>query len=245
MIAASWLLALALLGQPQPHTYYWRDAAGQTHVTNTPPPADGVLLDAPPPSAMEPEQALQKNQARPRTRTDGKRQAVLNPAQQEAWERLDRRLAVARLESDRKTLEAVADSLIHDCLWGQGLWFMPAVPVLAVVLMGLLGWWLALGLGSGPKGSIVGGFVLLGLGLGHLLLSIFLYHPQAVRLRQNLELLESHLGTGKGLRTEQQALLQQRYQALEQAADPLKAPWRFPMEVQALRTSMKRVVVDP
>jgi len=87
--------------------------------------------------------------------------------------------------------------------------------------------------------------VFLGLGLGHLLLNVFLYHQQAVRLRQNLELLEQHLGTGKDLRPDYQRLLQQRYLALEQAADPLQPPWRFPMEVRTLRATMKQVMVEP
>ncbi|WLT31989.1 DUF4124 domain-containing protein [Geothrix sp. PMB-07] len=247
MIAALGLAFLALLGQPQQRTYYWRDTAGQTHITNLPPPADAEILEPPAPPAMEPEKAVQKGVVvRPRTAPDGKRLAPnLNPAQQAAWDALDQHLAKARAAGNRRTLEAVTDSLIHDCLWGNGLWFLPAAPVLAVALMGLLGWWLALGLGSGPRFPLVGGFLLLGLALGQLLLSVFLYTPQAARLHQNLELLEAHLGTGQPLRAEQQKRLQQRYLALDQAAEPFQAPWRFPAEVRALRDTMKRVVVEP
>jgi hypothetical protein len=92
---------------------------------------------------------------------------------------------------------------------------------------------------------VVTGFLLLGLALGHLLLNVFLYHPQALRLRQNLELLEQHMGTGRALRTDHQRLLQQRYQALEKAANPLQPPWQFPLEVDTLRAAMKQVMVDP
>jgi hypothetical protein len=122
---------------------------------------------------------------------------------------------------------------------------MPLLPGIAVALMGLMGWWLALGLPAGSRVPLAAGFLLLGLVFGHLLLNVFLYHPQAVRLRQNLELLEHHLGTGKDLPAEQQARLQQRYRALEQAAEPLQAPWRFPGEVRALRAVMKQVMVEP
>jgi hypothetical protein len=111
--------------------------------------------------------------------------------------------------------------------------------------MGLLGWWLALGLHPGPRAPLVAGFLLLGLAFGHLFLTVFLYNPQSVRLRQNLELLERHMGAAKALRPEQQALLQRRYLALEQAAEPLQPPWRFPAEVTALRDTMKRVMVEP
>jgi hypothetical protein len=245
MMAASALLVLALLGQPQPRTYYWRDAAGQTHITNTPPPPDAEILDSPPPPAMEPGLAIHPEPVRQSASKGGHRQVVLNPAQQQAWDALDQHLAKARGEGNRRTLEAVADSLIRDCLWGSGLWAIPMAPVLSVALMGLMGWWLALGLRVGSQVPLVAGFLVLGLAFGHLLLTVFLYHPQAVRLRQNLELLEHHMGTGKTLRPEHRALLQQRYQALEQAAEPSQAPWRFPTEVRILREAMKQVMVEP
>lgn len=244
-MAVAGLLVLALLGQPQSHTYYWRDAAGQTHITNTPPPADAQVLEAPPPPAVEPGHAGRPEMLRQSATRDGHRQALLSPTQRQAWEALNRRLAKARAEGDRPTLEAVADSLIYDCLWGSGLWVMPVVPLLSVALMGLLGWWLALGFRTGPKPSLVVGFILLGVASGHLLLHAFLYRPQALRLRQNLELLEQHMGTDRALRPEHQTLLQQRYRALEQAAEPLQTPWRFPTEVKALRQVLKQVMVEP
>ena len=92
---------------------------------------------------------------------------------------------------------------------------------------------------------MVAGFLLLGLGFGHVLLHAFLYHPQASRLRQNLELLEQHMGTGKALRPEHRALLQQRYKALDQAADPFQSSWRFQEEVRSLRAALKQVMVEP
>jgi len=239
------LLLLALLVQPQPRTYYWRDATGQTHVTNTPPPPDAVILEPPPPPAVEPGKADRLEPIRQSATRGGRSQVVLNPAQQQAWDALDQRLAKARAEGDRRTLEAVADSLLYNCLWGNGLWAMPLVPLLAVGLMGLMGWWLALGLPPGWRIPMLGGFLLLGLAFGHLLLNVFLYHPQAVRLRQNLELLEHHMGTGEPLRSEQRLRLQKRYQALEQTAEPLQAPWRFPAEVRALQEAVKQVMVEP
>jgi len=246
LVTAS-LLTLAFLVQPQPQArlYRWRDASGQVHITATPPPAGAELLEAPQAPAVEPEQALRPELVRQSTVRNGHRQVALSPAQQQAWEAVDRKLAQARAEGDRRTLEAVSDSLIHDCLWGHGLWAMPLAPFLAVVLMGLLGWWLALGLHAGPKLPLIAGFLALGLALGHLLLSAFLYHPQAARLRQNLELLEHHMGTDKPLRTEQRTLLQQRYQALDLASEPMQAPWRFPSEVAALRAAVKQVMVEP
>ena len=242
MTAAAGLLVLALLGQPA-RTYYWRDAGGQTHVTNTPPPTDAEILEPPPPPAVEPGRPHRVQPVR-QSQNPGYRHVVLNPVQKQAWEALDQHLIKARASGDQRTLEAVADSLIHDCLWGNGLWAMPLAPLLALALMGLLGWWLALGLDSALRLPLVGGFLILGLALGHLLLNVFLYHPQSVRLQQNLELLELHMG-GRIPRPERHALMQQHYQALEQAAEPTQAPWRFPREVRALREAMKQVMVDP
>ena len=245
MIAATGLLVLALPGEPQPRTYYWRDSAGQTHVTNAPPPSDAEMLDTPPAPAVGPGKASRPQMLRQSDNLGGQREMLLSPAQQRAWEALDQHLAMARAEGNRRTLAAVSDSLISDCLWGQGLWALPALPVLSVALMGFLGWWLALGLRSGSRVPLVFGFLLVGLACGQLLLTVFLYRPQAARLRKNMELLEHYMGTGKALRPEHLTLLQQRYQSLEQAADPLKAPWRFPAEVKTLREAMKQVMIEP
>jgi hypothetical protein len=216
------------------------------HITTTPPPSDAEILEAPQAPGVEiesvarPEVVHQKNVDR-----SGHRQVTLSPAQKLAWAALDQKLAQARAQGDRRVLEAVTDSLIDDCLWGNGLWVMPVVPLLSVVLMGLLGWWLALGLSSGPKTPLIAGFLLLGLGFGHLLTKLLLYHPQSDRLRQNLELLEHHLGTGQDLRPEYQLRLQQRYLAMEQAAELQQAPWRFPAEVKALHATMTQVMLEP
>jgi len=245
VIGAASLLCLALLGQAQPRTYYWRDAAGQTHITNTPPPADAELLEAPPPPAVEPGRPGHLELIRPSAVRGGPSEVELTPTQKQDWEALDKSLAQARSRGDHRTLEVVTDSLIHDCQWGSGLWIMPALPVVSILLLGLLGWWVALGLRPALHLPLVGGFLVLGFVFGHLLLNGFLYHPQALRLRQNLERLEHYRGASKPLRPEQQALLQQRYLALDQAAEPFSAPWRFPAEVQALREAMKQVMVEP
>lgn len=247
MILAPGLFALALLlpqkPPPQRPMYQWRDAGGQVHVTNTPPPPGAVLVEPPPPQPAV-ELGQPELPFRPKANRTDRRKGELTPAQQAAWRALEDHLAKARTRQDSSTIQAVTDSLIDDCLWGSGLWAVPLLPILSVALMGLLGWWLALGLQAGTRIPIVVGFLLLGLAFGQLLLASFLYHPQALRLRQNMELLEVHAG-GKELRPANQAHLVERYRALEDAADPLQAPWRFPLQVAALRRDMKRVMVDP
>ncbi len=247
MTLASGLLALALLlpqkPPPQRPMYQWRDAGGQVHVTNTPPPPGAEpVVEPPPPPAVEP--GHPEPPFRPKANRSDQLKGELSPTQKAAWRALEEHLTKARGRNDRRTVEAVTDSLIDDCLWGSGLWAVPLLPVLSLALMGLLGWWLALGLGAGTRIPILAGFVLLGLAFGQLLLASFLYHPQALRLRQNMELLELHSG-GKELRPANQARLVERYRALEAAADPLQPPWRFPLQVAALRRDMKQVMVDP
>ena len=243
MIAVAGLLILALLGQPQSRTYYWRDAAGQTHITNTPPPADAEVIQSPPPTAVEAGRAEHPEPLAPAGR-DG-RQLPLTQLQRQAWDALDQHLVKARAQGDQRTLTAVSDSLMSDCLWGNGLWARPLLPVLAVLLLGLVGWWLTFALRPGLRLPLVASFLLAGLALGQVFLSTLLYRPQAARLRQNLALLEHHLGTGRTIRPEHHALLHSHYQALEQAANPRHAPWRFPSEVKALRRAMKQVMVEP
>jgi len=242
--AAAGLLVLALLGPPPSRTYTWRDAAGQTHITSTPPPPGAVLVEPPPPPAIESNSQPRRTPVQEAAPT-GPAQEQLSPAQQEAWLALEQHLARARADRDPRTLEAVADSLMSDSLWGHGLWIMPLVPILALALLGLLGWWVALGLGPGLRLPVTGTALLLGLALGHLLLGGFLYHPQAVRLVRNLELLEQHLGTGRPLAPAQRDLLRRHYRALEEAAAPNHLPWRFPAEVKALRAALKQVLVEP
>jgi len=96
VIGTASLLCVALLGQAQPHTYYWRDAAGQTHITNTPPPVDAELLEAPPPTAVEPGRPGNLDLIRPSAVRSGPSQMELTPTQKQDWEALDKYLAQAR-----------------------------------------------------------------------------------------------------------------------------------------------------
>ncbi|WP_306590547.1 DUF4124 domain-containing protein [Geothrix sp. 21YS21S-4] len=239
------LLLLALAG-PSPRTYYWRDPAGQVHITNTPPPADAEILQGAPSLAMESRKAgAAETPALRKPGADLLPSPELSPAQAETWAALDAHLARARAEGNRRALEAAADSLIDDSLWGGGLWMRPALPLLSVALLGLMGWWLALGAQPSVRLPLLGGFLLAGLALGHLLLTLFLYHPQAVRLRRNLELLERHMGAGRPPSPERRALLQRGYGAVDRAGEPTEVPWRFPQEVAVLRDTVKQVMVEP
>ena len=246
MTLAAGLLMLALLGQPQSRTYYWRDAQGENHLTNTPPPADAEMLDAPPPLAVEVKHPPQRLAQNAEKREEGNPPGgALGPAQKAAWDAVNQRLTQARAAGDTATLQTVVGSLIQNSLWGNGLWTLPLLPLLSISLLGLLGWWLALGLPSSARVPLVAGSLAAGLALGQFLLSWFLYRHQANRLHRNLEILEYYTGAGHPVRPEIRSLMQVRYEALERAARPLQPPWRFPFEVRMIRETMAQVMVDP
>ena len=169
----------------------------------------------------------------------------LTPAQREAWSALDQHLARARSAGDQRTLAATVESLFDDSLWGRGLWALSTAPLLGLALLGLIGWWVALGLRAPLRLPALVGFLLVGLALGQVLLATFLYRPQAARLRQNLQRLEVHTGLGRPLPAAERLRLRQRYADLERVASPAQPPWRFPGEVERLRRDFLQVMVAP
>ena len=245
MAIAAGLLALALLAQPTPRTHAWRDAAGRTHITNTPPPAGAEVLQMPSASGLENGRAIPPEPALVAPAPEAPPEPSLTPAQREAWSALDQHLARARSAGDQRTLAATVESLFDDSLWGRGLWALSTAPLLGLALLGLIGWWVALGLRAPLRLPALVGFLLVGLALGQVLLATFLYRPQAARLRQNLQRLEVHTGLGRPLPAAERLRLRQRYADLERVASPAQPPWRFPGEVERLRRDFLQVMVAP
>ena len=245
MALAASLLALALLAQPTPRTHAWRDAAGRTHITNTPPPPGAEVLKPPSASGIENGKAAPPELSPLPPVSEAPPDPSLSPAQRAAWSALDQHLARARSAGDQRTLDATVGSLFDDSLWGRGLWALGTAPLLTLALMGLLGWWVALGLRAPLRLPTLVGFLLAGLALGQVLLATFLYRPQAAHLRQNLQRLEVHTGLGRPLPAAQRLRLRQRYADLERAASPAQPPWHFPREVASLRRDFLQVMVAP
>ena len=245
MALAAGLLALALLAQPTSPTHAWRDAAGRTHITSTPPPPGAVLLKPPSASAIENGTATPPEPTLVAPGPEAPPDPSLTPAQREAWSALDQHLSRARSTGDQRTLAATVESLFDDSLWGRGLWALAAAPLLGLVLLVLVGWWVALGLRAPLRFPVLAGFLLAGLALGQVLLATFLYRPQAARLRQNLQRMEVHTGLGRPLPAAERIRLRQRYADLERIASPAQPPWRFPEEVASLRRDFLQVMVAP
>lgn len=245
MALAAGLLALALLAQPTPRAQAWRDAAGRTHITNTPPPPGAELLQPPSASGIETGKGTTLEPSLTAVASEAPPDPSLTPAQREAWNALEQHLARARSAGDQRTLTATIESLFDDSLWGRGLWALALAPILTLALLGLSGWWVALGLRPPLRLPVLLGSLLLGLALGQALLGTLLYRPQAAHLKQNLQRLEVHTGLGQPLPAAQRLRLRQRYADLERSASPAQPPWRFPAEVQRLRQDFLQVMVAP
>lgn len=250
------LLALGLGAAPRqggaertpqaPRVYRWKDDKGKIQITNTPPPPGAELLsDPPPPLALEADRG-ERLVVRQSGRASRTKAADLTPEQVAAWEALDKAMAEARKQGNRRTLEAVVSLLIDQSRWSNGLGFVALLPLVALALMALLGWWIAYNLPRSQRRGVIAAFTFSGLVLGQILLSHFLYRPQFFRLRLNLTLLTDHyLGGDLRVGPKNRELLRERWAALEAATGPLNAPWRFPAEVGALEDTLKRVVVEP
>jgi hypothetical protein len=249
------LLALGLGAAPRqggperaqaPRVYRWKDDKGKMQITNTPPPPGAELLpDAPPPLALEADRG-DRLVVRQSGRAARAKATDLTPEQTAAWEALDKAMGDARKQGNRRTMEAVVALLIDQSRWSNGLGFVALLPLVALALMALLGWWIAYNLPRLQRQVIIGAFTLSGVVMGQILLSHFLYRPQFFRLQLNLTLLTDHyLGGDLRVGPKNREALRARWAALEAATDPLNAPWRFPAEVEALEDTLKRVVVEP
>lgn len=229
-----------------PKVYRWKDEKGKIQITNTPPPPGALVLEEPPPPmGLEADRGA-KLLVRQSGASARSKPTDLAPEQQAAWEALDKALGEARRRGNKATLEAVVSSLIHESRWSNGLGFVALMPLVALALMGLTGWWIAFNLSRSQRRPLIGAFIFSGLVLGQLMLSHFLYRPQFYRLRLNLTLLtDFYLGGDLRIGPKNREAVQAHWAALDSACSPTAAPWRFPAEVNALEATLKRVVVEP
>lgn len=242
VFAAAVLSPLALSAQPQ--IYRWKDRTGKEHITNTPPPPGATSLDVPPgqPGANSPPPASQTQDPSQKSRPAPP--PGLSAAQVEYWKALDQRFEEARAKQDTASTEAMVEGIFRESLWGSGLWAIPLLPVATLALVILLGWWIGSGLKQPLSTMAIALSVLLGLALGQLALSRFLYRTQFLRLQTNLALLQQNLG-GKLPRGSHQMAIQGHLAALELASKPNASPWAFLVESRAAEDTMIKVALDP
>lgn len=241
-------LLLALLATvclaAQTRIYRWKDRSGKEYITNTPPPPGATSLDVPAakegapsgPAPVPAEEAARRAQPAPLP--------GMAPDQEERWKALDLRLGEARAKQDHAAIEGIIEGLFRDCLWGSGLWAIPLLPVATLSLLALLGWWAGSALKQPWTAAAIAISVVLGLLLGQLTLSRFLFRIQCGRLTASLQRLEQHLGGKLPRRTHRDALDQHR-RNLEAATRPFAAPWAFLAECRAAEDTMIKVALDP
>jgi hypothetical protein len=244
LLAAS---ALATLVAAQaPTLYRWKDRSGKEHVTQTPPPPGATVLAVPQAqggaSAQTAATAAQNQNPVLKVQQPGV------PGQDsqlvEKWKALDQRLEEARTKQDTVAIEAIVEGLFRESLWGGGLWAIPLLPVATLALLILLGWWAGSGLRQPWSATVVLVSILLGLTLGQLTLSRFLYRTQFSRLQSRLALLENHLG-GKLPRATHRKAMQDHLRSLDAASALLAPPWAFLLECRSAEDTMIKVALDP
>lgn len=233
------LLGLTLLGQ-EPKLYRWKDSEGKEHVTNTPPPGGATPLDVPPlENKKEPEHA--SSSAAP---TQAQNRKNLN-AWEESWRILGIQLREARAKKDLPALERATTQVMRKALWGDGLWALATLPVAALALVTLLGWWGG-GAVRGPAGHLITVLAfLVGLGLAHLCLGRFVYTPQAQRLRDAAVALQAQLVDPGTTPSEAFRNLEALGVSREEGLHPTAPPWRFPKWVMAFRQALHQAMVNP
>ncbi len=237
--------ALRAQGPAQPQIYRWKDSKGRLYITTTPPPSGATVLGLPP------EQNTKAHEAPKPAPKPGPVQVTTPPnqplteSQRGFWELLAQNLGTAREKGDRLALEAAADSIFQDSFWGNGLWVLPAFPFASLLLLLLLGWFLASGRKGASKLRFMAAFTVLGLVAAQVTLARFVYRAQAQRLTGNLMLLQLNLGGGKSLSPDHRLEMDGRLRALEEGTSPLSPPWKFVREASGMKEWLRQMVVDP
>ncbi len=236
---------LAAQNSPPPQIYRWKDSRGRLYITTTPPPPGATVIGLPPEkNTKAPDLPKPISRPGPVNVTTLPNQS-LSESQRGFWEILAQSLGEAREKGDRQALEAAADSLFQDSFWGNNLWVLPALPVASLLLLMLLGWFLASNMKGLAKVLVMVLFTVLGFAAAQLTLAKFVYKAQAQRLTGNLMLLQLNLGGGKTLSPVHKEELDVRLRALEEGTSPTALPWKFARDAKAMKDWLRQMMVDP
>jgi hypothetical protein len=166
-------------------------------------------------------------------------------AWEESWRILGIQLREARAKRDLPALDRATSKVMRAALWGDGLWALATLPVAALALVTLLGWWGG-GAVRGPAGHAITVLsFLVGLGLAHLCLGRFVYKAQAQRLRDAAVALQAQLVEPGATPGEAFQKLEALGQSREEGLHPGAPPWRFPKWVMAFRQALLQAMVNP
>jgi hypothetical protein len=224
------LVLIALLGlntkpprpRPKPAPHYWRDAEGQVHMTDTPPPAGAEVLPGPPPSALQ-AKAPKAGAALAVDPLD-----AVPESERPRW--ADLRARAAKAHGDRTALAALVHEVTQEARWGEGRRALLLLPVLGFAFMALVGWWLALGLHGFWRPAALGLALLAGLAMADLLVVELVNRPQVGKLREDCRRLLQVAAPQPAA----QAGLDGPLAELDAACSFGAAPWRFRAAVAEL-----------
>ena len=130
-----------LLDASQPQQMYrWRDAQGIEHVTNTPPPNGAKTMGLPAPENTKdadpaPPEAAPNSPKEDRAAIE----STLSESQKSFWRNIEARIRKARSAGDTHALHRIAETILFDALWGQGLWAVMGLPLILLVMGVLFG----------------------------------------------------------------------------------------------------------
>jgi len=232
--------------QPPKPTYQWKDKAGRTHHTTSPPPPNATIISITTPQDFDLGADSDEDDTQPTPEElKLKMESVLDRGTVAYWRGVEDALRQARLLNDTKGQESALKAVIRHALWGSGLWALAALPFVVMAISALFAWWACAKLAKRPKILAWTACALAGLALSALGLNFALYGPQARRLDFALSMLPNYLGDGVEAKLTNIQLIRSRSEALQEAVEPYAPIWAFPLEVRRTRKAVRQLVVDP
>lgn len=232
--------------QPPKPTYQWKDKAGKTHHTTSPPPSNATIISITTPQDFDLGANSDEDDTQPTPEElKLKIESVLDRGTVAYWRGVEDALHQARLSNDAKGQNGAVKAVVRHALWGSGLWALVALPFVVMAISALFAWWACESLAKRPKILAWTACGLTGLALSALGLNFALYGPQARRLDFALSMLPNYLGDGVEAKPANIQLISSQSEALQEAAEPYAPIWAFPLEVSRTRKAIRQLVVDP
>lgn len=232
--------------QPPKPTYQWRDRAGRTHHTTSPPPQNATDISIITPQDFDLGADSNEDDTQPTPEElKLKLESVLDRGTVAYWRGVEDALRQARLSNDAKEQDGAAKAVVRHALWGSGLWALVALPFVVMATSALFAWWACASLAKRPKILAWTACGLAGLALSAIGLNFALYGTQARRLDFALSMLPNYLGDGVEAKPANIQLIHIRSEALQEAVEPHAPIWAFPLEVRRTRKAIRQLVLDP
>jgi hypothetical protein len=161
------------------------------------------------------------------------------------WHRVDATLLSARQSGDApESIKKAVDKIFRKALWGDWLWLLALLPVLALAIPLLIAWWASIGLPAPMKRAVWASMAALGLTMSHIGLHKALYRPQAKRLEFALSMAPNYLGGHAQAKQDGQQAMGAHAEALIKAAGSVKPLWAFPIETRRARRALRHIATD-